>query len=89
MTDSLARAWRDFGGSNTTGLPRLCGGCRQWYSPEDHTRPGGADLEGIVFAIGGRELAGDQLNICPACGVKALAGRKPFRRRGTRVEVTG
>lgn len=70
------------------GLPRICGNpaCNHWYAPPAG-RVGAADAEGLVFKIGGHEIAGEDLNICPDCTLLALLGRKPFRRAGDLVEI--
>ena len=41
---------------------------------------GQPDLEGITIKLGGRDILGTDINICPECAIAALAGRKGFKR---------
>lgn len=77
-------AWQQF--QMGAGLPLICGGCRDWYAPPQG-QTGCADAEGLQFKIGGRQIAGEDLNICPACALLALTGKKPFRRKGLVVSI--
>jgi len=61
-------------------IPRHCGACQQIYTPEGGV-VGQTDLEGIMIRIDGRDIPGENLNICKNCAMKALLGTKPFRRR--------
>lgn len=63
-----------------------CGNCQQVYQPESGML-GHPDLEGIYLNIGGKRIEGTDINICKECAIKALAGQRPFTRKGVDIEI--
>lgn len=82
MSPSLEAAWRVYANGGAWPVPCSNPACREWHNTQAQ-----ADLEGLVFLIGGRSIAGETMNLCDACALKALTGRKPFKRKGLEVTV--
>jgi len=64
----------------------LCGHCQSEYEKQDGMI-GQPDLEGIFIRLGGRDIPGTDINICPECAIYALAGTHGFKRNGNTVTV--
>lgn len=77
---TLAEALKAWTNDLRTALPRICPACQTWAVPETKETPS-PNLRGLAFRIGGADMAGETIPLCPSCQMKALLGRKPFRRR--------
>ena len=64
-----------------------CGVCLSIYEmPIDPIKMiGQPDLEGIYIVLGGVAIEGTDINICLECAIKALCGKKPFKRKGKNI----
>ena len=65
----------------------FCGHCQKKYEIQDRI-VGQPDLEGISIRMGGRDIPGIDINICPECAIYALAGIRGFKRNGNIVTLT-